>query len=309
MTKYRYDIDLSKYPYGTELEFANAPLEDLALAFEKTNIPISLEQYHKNYSDIIYDRSYLDEDSTVSIPKNHKMYGGEISTRLYKNAKQDWLEIEEMCKVLKENGAEINGYCSNHVSINLTPIKKINLFMETLTKIVAHYEQDMNLFYMGDYYFVRETKDDYARLIGTFLMSTINYLNFEDEDCFDQILHSKYSVFSRRDGINLRDYPYNCRMEIRYGNGTLNPKTVQNNINFSLKLVDAIDEEKFDLEKLTWQIAEEMQTRSYVHAYMNSQENYDKFEYLVDTISTSEEDRNDFMSQYEKVLSTRPKRK
>lgn len=40
-------------------------------------------------------------------------------------------------------------------------------------------------------------------------------------------------------------------LEIRYPNGTLNEKNIQNNINFSLKLVNAIANNKFDNEELT----------------------------------------------------------
>lgn len=296
MTTYRYDIGLSKYLYGTELEFTQAPLEDLIEVFKKTEIPIRLERNHKD-SDTIYDINYLDEDSTVSIPKNGKMYGGEVSSRLYKNAKEDWLEIEMICKVLKENGAQINSFCSNHVSINISPVKNINIFVETLIKILYLAEQDINMFYMGDCYFERKTKESYARLIRPYLMEKIKTVDFETEqNVFASLFHKGYSVFERRDAINFRDYYYN-RMEFRYANGTLNAKTIQNNINFSLKLVDAIVEGKFDLEKLT----------NEVFRCSSNNMDYKRFQQLVDIISTSSNDQNDFMSQYEKVLSTKPK--
>lgn len=97
-------------------------------------------------------------------------------------------------------------------------------------------------------------------------------------------------------------------MEIRYPNGTLNKKTIQNNINFSLKLVDAIEEEKFDLERLTREINQELEMNQYWYDYRSEKEHYKRLESLVTTIATSSEDTNDFMTQYEKVLSTKPKR-
>lgn len=215
MTAYRYDIGLSKYLYGTELEFAQAPLEDLMEVFRKTDISIRLERYHKKF-DPIYDTNYLDEDSTVSIPKNGKMYGGEISSRLYKNTKEDWLEIEMLCEVLKENGAQINNLCSNHVSVNISPVKNINIFVETLIKLLYLVEQDINIFYMGDYYFERMTKEDYARLTSPYLMEKIKTIDFEmEQDVFASLFYKGHSVFGRQDAINFQDYYNNNRMEIR----------------------------------------------------------------------------------------------
>ena len=74
-------------------------------------------------------------------------------------------------------------------------------------------------------------------------------------------------------------------------------------MNFSLKLVDAINEEKFDSEMLKREAIRQPQSID-----TSEIDDYKKFEQLVTTISLSSEDQNDFMSQYEKVLSTKPRR-
>lgn len=88
MEKYRYDIGLSKYPYGIELEFMYASLRKINMKFERASIPSVLLLRHKN-SSIVYDKCYLDRDNTVSYESNDIIYGGEISSRLYHNKKYD----------------------------------------------------------------------------------------------------------------------------------------------------------------------------------------------------------------------------
>lgn len=82
----------------------------------------------------------------------------------------NWIEIEEICYILLENRAEINELCSNHISVDLSPIKNENLFFETLVKAIIKYERQMDLFYMGDCYLERSTKDTYARKMSTRLL-------------------------------------------------------------------------------------------------------------------------------------------
>lgn len=308
MGRYRYDIGLNKYPYGTEVEFINASLQQLEQEFKKTTIPIALVFDHKG-SDTIYNKNYLDTDGTVSSQIGNEIVGGEVSTRLYQNKEIDWMEIEEICNQLIENGASVNERCSNQININLTPITKKVLFMETLSKVIAVYEGEMEDFYMGDRYGQRKERYTYARPIRVDLIRKVNKIDFrENKDYLYDLLYRNRATFVRRDGISLQDYRINGRMEIRYPNGTLNKKTIQNNINFSLKLVDAKEEEKFDLERLTREINQELEMNQYWYDYRSEEEHYKRLESLVTTMATSSEDTNDFMTQYEKVLSTKPKR-
>ena len=137
----------------------------------------------------------------------------------------------------------------------------------------------------------------------------MNEIDFKENDNYMyELQHRRYSTFTRRDGISLQDYRINGRMEIRYPNGTLNKKVVQNNTNFSIKLVNAIEEERFDIERLTYEINEDLEKDRCWYDYLNEEEHYKRFEHLVTTIATSETDTNDFMKQYERVLSTKPKR-
>lgn len=85
-------------------------------------------------------------------------------------------------------------------------------------------------------------------------------------------------LFTNRDGIHLDKN----RMEIRYPNGTLNYSIIQNYINFSLKLINSILQDKWDLEKLTFQIDHELENKNFL---LPEDGNYALFEKLVEKIA------------------------
>lgn len=303
MVKYRYDIGMSKYPYGMELEFMTAVLQNIYEHFKKKSIPSELIIRHKT-PDIIFDKNIIDLDNTVSHIIDGVIYGGEISSRLYQNQDYDWKEIEIICDILREEKAEICSNCSNHISIKVAKVKDRFRFFEVLSKVVADYEQELETYYRGDYYLERDTKQSHAYSIGPCLRNIICYFDLK-ENKEKEINDIYLPTFSKKAGINLSDYPQKQRIEIRYPNGTIDKKTIQNNINFSLKLIDALLLDKFDIEKMTTEIIKREQSSYYEN--LTDAEHLKRFKNIVETISTSTEDEDDFMSQYEKVLSFKQK--
>ena len=155
---------------------------------------------------------------------------------------------------------------------------------------------EIKLFYMGENYLTRASLYDYAKPLGGYLLNYINDVNFADSDCIYKFRHYKgLSYFTRRDSINLQDYDEKRLIEVRYANGSLNAKTIQNNINFTLKLVDAIRRELFEPIELSRKVRELKDNDCYLRDLFEETSTKD-FEKLVNTISTSSEDINDFMS-------------
>lgn len=306
MGKYRYDIGLgTKYMFGTELEFFGAYLIEVCAALKCKELPYRFALNHKSRGFTKYDEWYVDIDSTVTNKENNEFLGGEISSRILTDKKKIWLELKEVCDALKEVNAYCNENCGNHVRINLAPIKNERYFFEALSKLVALFEKEFRLFYMGDEYFIRSISFEKARSISYHLLNYINNVDFKDPNFLYTFRHNGITLFTRNDGINLQDYDNKKFMEIRYPNGTIKEKTIQNNINFSLKLVDAIDKEVFDLERLTSLIDKEKD--DLLSYSLFSDNSFQNFEFIVNSIATSTEDRDDFVDQYERVLRTRPK--
>lgn len=306
MTNYRYSIDLQdKYLFGVELEFVDCFIREVSKALREKDIPSRFALHHKSRGIPKYDMWYVDIDSTILNKLDGDYYGGEVISRILSDDECSWRELKEVCSTLKELNASIDGNCSNHVRVNLTNIKNERYFFEVLSKLITIFEMDIREFYMGDKHFVRPLSFEYARLLGFHLLSYINNVDFSDPDYYYKLRNNGICIFDRRDGINLRDYPNKKLVEFRYPNGTINEKTVQNNINFTLKLVDAIDREIFDPKELTNIIEKEHE--SIFNKYTFDITTPENFENLVNLISTSSEDVNDFISQYERILSTKRK--
>jgi len=308
MTKYRYSIGLDdKYLFGTELEFTNVYLDDISKLFRESPLPVRYALHHKSTGFTKYDEWYLDMDSTVTKRKEGRFFGGELSSRILTDKKEIWIELKDICYLLRKAGATINDTCSNHIRVNLSCIKNEPYFFEVLSKIIALYEIEIKSFYMGDDYLTRSTSFDYARLLSGYLIEYINNVNFYDPDCLYQFRHYRgVGYFTRRDAINLQDYDQKKLMEVRYANGSLNEKIIQNNINFTLKLVDAIQRELFDTIELSREV-NRLKESDWYFRDLFEETSYNNFERLVKNISTSSEDVDDFMSQYENVLSKRPR--
>lgn len=306
MGRYRYSLDLGdKYLFGSELEFTGVYISELSRVFREKSLPVRFALNHKSRGFTKFDEWYLDIDNTVTKNENHEYLGGELSSKILTDKKEIWIELKAICDVLKEMGAYANAHCSNHVRVNLSNISDERYFFEVLSKLITLYETEIKLFYMGDKYLIREELYDNARDLGFHLLAYINNVDFSDPNYFYNFRNNRFTIFTRKDGVNLQAYQNKKLMEIRYPNGSVNEKTIQNNINFSLKLVDAIERKVFDPEELTRKIEENRSQLFIKHTFAENCNS--DFEYLAKTISTSESDTFDFMSQYEKVLANKPR--
>lgn len=309
MNEYRKNIGLNdKYKFGIEIEFSDVSLAKIYQSLRLENLPIKFRLNHKCCKTDFNNYWYLDTDSTVTKyekDKNGKVYiGGELSSKILSDNDVSWTEIKRICSLLKENNASINKNCSCHINIDATQFVNNRTFYEVFSKLLALYEDDIILFYMGDKYLKRDTQNDFARPIKYSLLDKVNKIDFDNNDIFfNELLYKKYATFMLCDGINMQEIKSKKRLEVRYPNGTLDEKTIQNNINFTLKLIDAILNEKFDKKLLTDLVDKEIKDRW--HFTNTSDYNYESFYKLIKTISTSYQDTIDMMNQYEKVLKTK----
>ena len=173
-------------------------------------------------------------------------------------------------------------------------------FSEILCKIFIIFEAEIDLFYQGDNSYIRNNKEQFAGSINYRLFNIIYEIDFNN---FYKVLKN-YDIFKRSDGLNMSKY-YLGLLEVRYPNGTINYDTIYNNVNFSLKLIDAIRNYKFDVKYLDFIISSMKKNRIYCGDILFDSDNYQMFEYLVSKISNSSDDYNSFINQYKKVLSNR----
>ena len=110
---------------------------------------------------------------------------------------------------------------------------------------------------MGDSYLERTIMDDYAKLIRPRLLTEQKSQLF-----FETLARNERSrylpfVFTNLDAVNIKGKKNHSQVEFRYPNGTLSEKTIQNNINFTVKLLQAINSGGFKRYKLNRQVSKD----------------------------------------------------
>ena len=312
---YRTDLGIDKdQSFGVEIEFTNAKLSEIQKQSEIDHLPIQYMYHHYHSKHLPYDVWYLDEDVTVSQEQFGKLgikrfIGGELSSKIMHDIPCDWLELQQICHMLQSLHAKISSNCSNHITVDTSKVRNQKVMYETLAQILAIYEPEIYSFYMGDGYLERATMDNYAKLIRPRLLTEQKSQNFLET--LDRNEHPRYLpfVFTNLDAINIRGKKHPNQVEFRYPNGTLSEKTIQNNINFTVKLLDAINHGRFKRYRLNHQVSKVLS--KYATAYeedlydQSPRDNY--FDQLVDIIATSDADQQDFHRQYQKVKNTRHK--
>jgi hypothetical protein len=295
-----------KYKYGVEIEFSGAGLIKVYSNLITNFIPCEYVLNHHNLN-LNFDKWYVDTDMTVTSSNNFLLMGGEVSSKILSDCSEDWLELKKVCDIIKESSGIINDRCSTHINIDISKYLDNPMFFEILTKVVAIYEIDMNIFYMGDSFYKRATKEDYARSMCFDITKRLKKFNFKRDDLLDCLVFEK-DIFGNRDGINLVKAKKSGIIEFRYPNGTLNPEIIQNYINFTIKLIDAIGNNKFDLDYLNYLFKGQVDDPIFLLRYLKGIDNIDKFCELINIISYNRNDIDSFYNQYMKVISSRNKR-
>lgn len=298
---YQDNLSLSRvYEFGVEIEFYNVFLEHLAKEAERENLNIKYVLDHKTNVQT-FDKWYLDYDSSVTDIATK--FGGELSSKIMTDSYSNWQNLRTICEFLRKNNATINNKCSLHIHIGTSNFINNNSFFEVFSKIMALYENEFITFYRGDYYKLRETFYEYAKPLNPNLIDVIDKIDFYTSHFLYTLMYcSNPALFTARYGINLQSIKDNGTIEIRYPSGTLKEEIIQNNINFSLKLIDSILNNKWDIDKLDFLITKKKNNINYPNNIIFSDNNISDFTMIVDKISKNDIDKNNFINQYQKVL-------
>lgn len=145
MNEFRYNLNLSKsYNFVVEIEFSDINLSTLYDGAREEKLPIQFLLGHKKF-DLKFDKWDLDTDSTITIEKDNHYIGGELSSKILKDQIQDWIELKNVCRLLKKYNAKINEFCSSHINIDCSEFFDNSEFFEIFSKIIAIFENDIAL--------------------------------------------------------------------------------------------------------------------------------------------------------------------
>lgn len=301
---YRKKVGLNNnQKFGIEIEFEELNLARLYSSLVKNGFPVTFSLSHKSKSPR-FNKWILDVDPTISNSDGERIVGGELSSRILTDNYSSWNEIKRVCLEIQKLNGVVTSRCGLHVTTDISKYLDNPLFLETLVKLFFVYEDSINLFFMGDKYFVRDTKEESAYNFRSKIMDVI-----EDEDLL--VRHSTFNnhfaklhALNSHCGLNLDSVNDRGLLEVRYGNGTLDYTVIQNFCNFVLKVINAIENGKIDLDYLNFEI-KCLKSRMMLDL---TDEDIDKFIELIRTISVNEEDFNSLSKQYVKVLESKQKK-
>lgn len=308
MQMYRSNIELDKsYKFGVEIEFSRANLHKIYKNMISSCVPCLFELKHRSKNPDFNTYWYLDVDSTVTDSDGEIFKGGELSSKIFTDTSDDWRELKRVCLMLRDSGAIITPNCSIHVNADIKDLMNKPLFLETLVKLFFVYENDINLYFMGDSFGVRNTKNRYAANFGPKIIDHIDDKRlFEGDDIATTLFLSTMSL-NKHCGLNLGKLYKDGLLEVRYGNGTLNEVTIQNFCNFVLKVISAIEDKRITVDFLDEEIKRIKSDPNYISKSLNYTENVFKFLELLDIISASTDDYEAMSNQYMKILNSKGK--
>lgn len=290
------------YKFGVEIEFQNLNLQRIYSSLKQNDFPVRFLLKHKSKYKC-FDKWILDIDSSVTKSDGERMIGGELSSRILTDDFNSWDEVKRVCLEINRLGGVATSKCGLHVTADISKYLDNPIFLETLVKLFFVYEDSINLFFMGDKYLVRDTKERCAYNFSDKIKDVIDDKNlFERHPLYNNFFDKLYCL-SNRCGLNLDKVNDKGLIEVRYGNGTLDYNIIQNFCNFVLKVIYAIENNKIDLDYLNFQIK---CIKNNLGVSLSDEE-VDKFIELIKTISINDEDFDSLSRQYIKVLESKKK--
>lgn len=279
-------LNFDKINYGIELEFKRAILEVL----EKELV----NKYH--VSELVYGYHWTVGEEIFTIDEDVS-YGGELQSPIYSNQSSEWLELAEICDLLKQHQGYIDEDCSVHIHIGLDILGKDKKLWNKFLTLWAIYEPVLIQFASGE-----------AEKIRRGLFSYAKPLQFKIADCFHKnidIWNDTELKNTRLTSINLQhliqylnnESIYLCTIEFRIANGTLNPIIIQNLLRCYGGMLKAVKENN---SRLNYYLKKYIDTDI---LYENRSIEYQTSEFdmaleLVDIIFDNDQDKLCFLKQY-----------
>lgn len=271
--------------FGVEIEFEGVELEKVK---EKLN-PIS------DYRGFI-----VHKDDSVSTYDCDICYGGEISSDILHDKKEDLDKLYQLFLLLKEMGAMATSKTGFHIHVGTQIYGEEILYLKRLVKVWCIYEEICFRFGYGE---SSNPRGEDILIFAPPLAPTYRALYQKNRKIFDQLTTTKTFDFGKRNAIAFHNYRYltgdeevNNTIEIRCPNGSMNPLIAENTIYFFLKLLLYVTSPMYDelfINRLFGKI-KPMNLEDYSQIYLK------KALQFSDLIFSTTKEKLDFLKQYVK---------
>lgn len=259
-------IELKKYKLSAQKKL-NIP-ETLSYGIEIEFEQLLLKQIMEHMQDIKEFKYWLVHgEPSVHRVVNGEILGGEISSYVLHNTKQDWQKIFKIYRILNKLGAENTNRCGLHIHIgahifgddleNFKRFIKVWCIFEDIIFRFGYHESDQPRSIENMTIFCPPLAPKYKKII-----------TYDPKYIKDACTQSEFN-FGKRNAVAFSNYHYltseeefNNTIEVRCPNGTLNPLNVQNCINFFLKLCLYVTSEYYD-DKLINRLFKKIGSKSF----------------------------------------------
>ena len=268
----------NKTLFGLEIEYECSPEER-----------IEVDNYIKNYA---FYESKDEKDFDYGM-------GGEIVTPILNNSSNNWKNIKNICKKLKELNVNTENRSGAHVHIGAHILSDLNKFKQFLL-LYSAYESIIYRFSNGEYITGRFNQYSCAYPISLTLIDSMDkILDSQDFTDIERIL----SWTNRFYGLNLKNVNYDnigaCKykntIEFRMANGTDEEIIWQNIVNLYCKLIESSRDKEFDIDYLKYKIIKFKNRNSY--SFFDHLDIRGALE-LSDIIFDNNLDKSNFIRQY-----------
>lgn len=252
---YEKTINIPDNRFGIELEFSNTSHEAVKKELNMLFGYCDIVEYWPGKKRIIeeYDKWKIVKEGTVQKTVNDILLGGEINSPILTNTEKNWNDIKLVCNMLnRQENIKINDHCALHIHTEKTILKTLKEYIN-LVKLWILYEDIIYRFGYGEKDSPRYSLGLFARPYGQEpdIKEKIKTLN--EIETIQELI----SVFpSRRFGLNISNLTkdYKPTIEKRNSNGSLNSKIIQNEIRFTLNLINYAKEKNFDEEFINYKL-------------------------------------------------------
>jgi len=268
----------SNITFGFEIEIENVLLDRLKELIKELKIKdIGFDEYKATL-----------EISNLSFFKD-KLMNGEVSTGILSDSKEDWINLQKLLILLKEENAIITKSCGCHVNIGTHILEDKEEYWRNFLLLWKLYEREIFKFSTGEYNQIRSLKYinpisfklELKELLKSF-GNTKEYLNNLPNFLFNK-------EFCCRNSLSLKkcisfDYEKNNVIEFRTPNGTLDLNILKNYTYFFVNFLLTCKKD-LDIDRIVYDI---------------ENDNHDLFK-LAELLFDNEIDKNNFLIQSLKI--------
>lgn len=279
---YRYKLYFSSnIKFGIEIEYGNAKKDNIKKALsDLSGEGLEYETYYR------WQYTY---DCNFATGRNNEYYGGEISSPIFKNKREYFRQIKNVCEILKDNNAIINEKMGFHIHVSEDTLKYKLEYLENLLKIYMLYEDI--IFKFGFYGKKPRTAIYKFSIPSSYIIYRI--LKNKEYSSYEELDNLLYNFLNKSNSITKGEYK--DTFEFRNCNPTINPIIIQNNINLFCSLMECSKSKYIDIDKIDYDL-KKFRLSSYSN--IPSSKDINRAFELVDIVFKNDIDKKYFLKQF-----------